>query len=156
MLKIKMDYPNEEEETIILSLKNAFDEEPRPIVTRDDIMQLKQLAFEVHSHRSILVYIRDLTRATRQREQLEYGLSPRGGVHLLATAKAHALLAGRSYVIPDDVKAMAHKVIDHRLMLSPEAELEGLTGSSVTEAILSEVPVPKGDFGEGYSSGEPE
>jgi MoxR-like ATPase len=103
----------------------------------------------VHSHRSILVYIRDITRSTRQREQLEYGLSPRGGVHLLATAKAHALLSGRSYVIPDDVKAMAHKVMDHRLMLSPEAELEGLTASSMTESILSEVPVPKGDFGSG-------
>jgi MoxR-like ATPase len=156
MMKVKMDYPSEEEETIILSLKNAFDEEPRPIITRESIMQLKKMAFEVHSHRSILVYIRDITRATRQREQLEYGLSPRGGVHLLATAKGHALISGRSYVIPDDVKAMAHKVIDHRLMLSPEAELEGLTASSLTETILSEVPVPKGDFGEAYASSPPE
>ena len=155
MLKVKMDYPDEEDETIILSLKNAFDETPRPIVTREDILQMKKLAFEVHSHRSILIYIRDITRATRQREQLEYGLSPRGGVHLLTTSKAHAMISGRSYVIPDDVKAMAHKVIDHRLMLSPEAELEGLTGSSVTESILSEVPVPKDDFGEGYGSSPP-
>ena len=156
MLKVKMDYPNEEDETIILSLKNAFDETPRPIVTREDIMQMKKLAFDVHSHRSILIYIRDITRATREREQLEFGLSPRGGIHLLVTAKAHAMLAGRNYVIPDDVKAMAHKVIDHRLLLSPEAELEGLTGSSVTESILSEVPVPKDDFGEGYGSSPPE
>ncbi len=155
MLKVKMDYPDEEDETIILSLKNAFDETPRPIVTREDILQMKKLAFEVHSHRSILIYIRDITRATRQREQLEYGLSPRGGIHLLTTSKARAMISGRSYVIPDDVKAMAHKVIDHRLMLSPEAELEGLTGSSVTESILSEVPVPKDDFGEGYGSSPP-
>lgn len=155
MMKVRMDYPDEEEETIILSLKNAFDEIPQAVVTREDIMELKKLAFEVHSHRSILVYIRDITRATRQREQLEYGLSPRGGVHLLAVAKAHALISGRSYVIPDDVKAMAHKVIDHRLMLSPEAELEGLTASSVTESVLSEVPVPKGDFGEAYRSRPP-
>lgn len=152
MMKIKMDYPDEEDETIILSLKNAFDEVPQAIVTREDIIQLKKLAFEVHSHRSILVYIRDITRATRQREQVEYGLSPRGGVHLLSTSKAYALISGRSYVIPDDIKAMAHKVIDHRLMLTPEAELEGLTASSLTESILSEVPVPKGDFGEGYGS----
>ena len=150
MLKVIMEYPDEENETVILSLKNAFDEEPQAVVSRENIKQLKKLAFEVHSHRSILIYIRDITRTTREREQLDYGLSPRGGIHLLATAKAHALLSGRSYVIPDDVKAMAHKVIDHRLMLSPEAELEGLTASSVTESILSQVPVPKGDFGEGY------
>lgn len=154
MLKMVMNYPDEEDETIILSLKNAMDEMPDPVISRENIMQLKKMAFEVHSHRSILIYIRDITRATRQREQIEYGLSPRGGIHLLLTAKAHALLSGRNYVIPDDVKAMAHKVIDHRLMLSPEAELEGLTASSVTEAILSEVPVPKGDFGAGYSSPE--
>ena len=152
MMKVKMDYPDEEEETIMLSLKNAFDEVPEAVITREEIMQLKKLAFEVHSHRSILVYIRDITRTTRQRDHLEYGLSPRGGIHLLATSKAHALISGRSYVIPDDVKAVAHKVIDHRLMLSPEAELEGLTASSLTETILSEVPVPKGDFGAGYAS----
>ena len=66
----------------------------------------------------------------------------------MLAARAHAYLSGRGYVIPDDVKSMAHKVVDHRIILTPEADLEGHTPGSVTEAVLSEVPIPKGDFGE--------
>ncbi|MCJ7607360.1 MAG: MoxR family ATPase [Thermoplasmata archaeon] len=148
MLKVKMDYPDEDEELTILSLKNLFEEEPEPVMTRENVLQLRKLCFDVYAHRSILTYINEVTRATRTRENVELGLSPRGGIHLLASSKGRALLSGRSYVIPDDVKAVAHAVIDHRLMLSPEAELEGLTAGSITDSILSEAPVPKGDFGE--------
>ncbi|MBE0517774.1 MAG: MoxR family ATPase [Thermoplasmata archaeon] len=148
MLKIKMDYPDEDDELTILSLKNLFEEEPQSVMTRENVLQLRKLCFNVHAHRSILTYINGITRATRTRENVELGLSPRGGIHLLESSKGRALLSGRPYVIPDDVKAMAHSVMDHRLMLSPEAELEGLTAGGITESILSEVPVPKGDFGE--------
>jgi MoxR-like ATPase len=149
MLKIKMDYPDEGDELTILSLKNLFEEEPQPVMTRENVRQMQKLCFDVYAHRSILTYISEVTRTTRTRENVELGLSPRGGIHLLESSKGRALLSGRSYVIPDDVKAMAHGVMDHRLMLSPEAELEGLTASSITESVLSDVPVPKGDFGEG-------
>jgi MoxR-like ATPase len=87
-------------------------------------------------------------RASRDLEQLDLGLSPRGGIHLMLASKGRALLSSRDYVIPDDVKFMAHKVLDHRLILSPEAELEGQTQAAITEGLLEAVPVPKGDFSE--------
>ena len=102
-------------------------------------------ASEVYAETSVLRYVRDLARATREMEELELGLSPRGAIHLLLTSKAHAYISGRDYLIPDDVKAMAHKVMDHRLILTPEADLEGRTRPWVTDKVLSKVPVPKED-----------
>ncbi len=147
MMKLTMGYPSDLDETAILKLKNTVEGEPRTVMSRENILELRRLAFDAYAHFSILTYIRDIARATREVEDLELGLSPRGAIHLLLTAKAHALLSGRNYVIPDDVKAMAHNVIDHRLILSPEAGLEGQTAGSVTEAILAKVPVPKEDYG---------
>jgi len=147
MTKLTMGYPSDLEEMAILKLKNTLEGEPERIMSREHILGLRKLAFETYAHFSVLSYIRDIARMTREVDDLELGLSPRGAIHLLQTAKAHAMFSGRDYVIPDDVKAMAHKVIDHRLIVSPEAELEGLTASSITESILAKVPVPKEEYG---------
>ena len=88
-------------------------------------------------------YIVDLCRATRQSPSLRLGVSPRGATALLATSRAWAWLAGRDYVIPDDVKALARPTLRHRLQLRPEAELEGVTPDGVLDAVLSAVPVPR-------------
>jgi len=147
MVKLKMDYPDETDETAILALKSNLEELPTSVMSRDDIVQMRKLAFDIYVHSSIFTYVRELARATREVDDIELGLSPRGGLHLLQTAKARALLSGRSYVIPDDIKAMAHKVMDHRLISTPEAELEGQGPGVVTETVLAKVPVPKEDFG---------
>jgi MoxR-like ATPase len=147
MVKLKMDYPDETDETAILTLKSNLEEFPRSVMSRDDIVQMRKLAFDVYSHSSIITYVREIARASREVDDVELGLSPRGGLHLLQMAKGRALLSGRSYVIPDDVKAMAHKVMDHRLISTPEAELEGQGPGVVTETVLAKVPVPKEDFG---------
>jgi len=147
MTKLTMGYPSDVEEMAILKLKNTVEGEAQKVMSREHILELRKLAFETYAHFSVLSYIRDIARMTREVDDLELGLSPRGAIHLLLTAKAHAMFSGRDYVIPDDVKAMAHKVIDHRLIVSPEAELEGLTASSITESILAKVPVPKEEHG---------
>jgi MoxR-like ATPase len=149
MIKSTMDYLDQKQEVDILRLKNAPEIEPNIVLAKDAVISMRDEIVEIHAHPSILEYIESLTRATRDVEELDLGLSPRGAIHLLQTSKAHAYLRGRTYVIPDDVKALAHKVIDHRLILSPEAELGGMTRSGITDSILSSVTVPKGEFRSG-------
>ena len=146
MMKTKMDYPGEEEEIEILRIKSHANNWPKEVLSREAIFKGRKEVENVYTHSSLLAYVKDIARATRVIEDLDLGLSPRGSIHLLLTSKAHAYLLGKAYVIPDDVKAIAHKVMDHRLILSPEAELEGVTAASITDSILSSVPIPKGDF----------
>jgi MoxR-like ATPase len=149
MIKSTMDYLDQKQEVDILHLKNAPETAPQIALARDAVISMRDEVMEIHAHTSILEYIESLARATRAVEDLDLGLSPRGAIHLLQTSKAHAYLHGRTYVIPDDVKGMAHKVMDHRLILSPEAELGGMTRSGITDSILTSVAVPKGEFGSG-------
>jgi MoxR-like ATPase len=91
----------------------------------------------------LLRYIVDVVGATRHSPALQLGVSPRGATALLATARSWAWLSGRNYVTPDDVKAMARSTLRHRVMLRPEAELEGTTADGVLEGVLASVPVPR-------------
>ncbi len=152
MVKSVMDYLDQKREIDILKLKNEPDRMAEVVLSRDAIIEMRDDMVNVHVHPSILEYIESIARATRAIDELDLGLSPRGAIHLLHTAKAHAYITSRSYVIPDDVKAMAHKVVDHRLILSPEAELGGMTRAGVTDSILSTVTVPKGEFKGGHDS----
>ncbi len=147
MVKSVMDYLDQKREVDILKLKNERQVPPEMVLSKEAIVDMREDLVNVHVHTSILEYIESIARATRAIDELDLGLSPRGAIHMLHTAKAHAYISGRSYVIPDDVKAMAHKVIDHRLILSPEAELGGMSKAGVTDSILSSVTVPKGEFG---------
>jgi MoxR-like ATPase len=149
MVKSKMDYLKKNQEIDILKLKTSQEEGPNIVLARDAIMDMSKDISRIFTHPSILDYVEEIAVATRRMEELELGLSPRGAIHLLQTARAHAYIHGRGYTIPDDVKAMAHKVLDHRLIMSPEAELGGMTRGSLTDTVLSTVPVPKGEFGGG-------
>ena len=91
----------------------------------------------------VLAYAVDLVRATRSMPSVALGVSPRGATALLATSRAWAWLAGRSFVTPDDIKALALPALRHRIKLHAEAEMEGITPQSVIEAVLRTVPVPR-------------
>jgi len=146
MIKSTMNYLDEKKEIDILKMKSIMERKSTMALSKDAILDMRDDIDEMYAHPSVLQYIETITRATRALDELDLGLSPRGAIHLMQTAKAHAYLRGRSYIIPDDVKDMAHKVIDHRLILSPEAELGGMTRGSLTDTILSTVAVPKGEF----------
>ena len=88
-------------------------------------------------------YIVDIARATRDSPSLSLGVSPRGATALMRTSRAWAWLTGRDFVTPDDVKALAHATLVHRLGLRPEAELEGVDVSAVLTSALNSVPVPR-------------
>jgi len=149
MYKSVMDYVSEEDELSIIDLKSRPAEELEQVLDRATLTSIWTLYDTMHVDDSIKEYIRDIVVASRNQEALTLGASPRAGEYLLYAAKAHALLAGKDYVIPDDVKAVTHKVLDHRLILSIDSELEGVTVPSIVDDILSKVPVPKTREGPG-------
>ena len=115
----------------------------RPVAGPADIAAARKAAATVHVSAQVTGYIVDLCRATRQSPSLRLGASPRGATALLATSRAWAWLAGRDFVIPDDVKALARPTLRHRIQLRPEAELEGVTPEGVLDGVLASVPVPR-------------
>ncbi|MBB3024127.1 MoxR family ATPase [Trueperella pyogenes] len=108
-----------------------------------DILQARTEVAAVEVSVRVLDYIVDLVRATRNSPAVSLGVSPRGATALLYDARAWAWLSGRSYVTPDDVKALAVPALAHRLQLHPEAELDGVSARSVIDSILTSVPVPR-------------
>ena len=150
LVKIRLDYPDGdagEEEAILERHHQGFD--ARAIETLDlapiDPHVLGRARAEVAAVRvepPLFQYIAAIVRRTRGWPALTLGISPRGGVHLMHLAKALAAMDGRAYLLPDDVKAAAPPVFRHRLVLKPEADLDGLTADQVTADVLASVDVP--------------
>ncbi|HLS44055.1 MAG TPA: MoxR family ATPase [Ornithinicoccus sp.] len=115
----------------------------RPVAGPADLAAGAAAVQQVQVAPEVVGYIVDIARATRQSPSLQLGVSPRGATALMSTARAWAWLNGRSFVTPDDVKALAHATLGHRLSLRPEAELEGVSVSSVLDSALNSVPVPR-------------
>ncbi|WZH54220.1 MAG: MoxR family ATPase [Nocardioides alkalitolerans] len=108
-----------------------------------DIVAGQEAVRSVQVRDEVLGYVVDIARATRESPSLDLGVSPRGATALLRTSRAWAWLQGRDYVTPDDVKALAHATLAHRLTLRPEAELEGVQVGQVLATALASVPVPR-------------
>jgi MoxR-like ATPase len=148
LLKLTVPLPERDQEIAILG-RHAHGFDPRELGAIRPVAGVTELAAGRDAVRRVLVadevlaYIVDIAGATRISPSLQLGVSPRGATALLATARSWAWLSGRHYVTPDDVKAMARPTLRHRIMLRPEAELEGTTADGVLEGILSSVPVPR-------------
>lgn len=150
LLKLLLPLPAEAEEVEVLARHAAgFDPRDlaaaglRPAADAGVLAQARAQVARVQVSRDVLGYITAVARATRQSPSLSLGVSPRGATALLATSRAWAWLQGRTYVTPDDVKALAHPTLRHRVALRAEAELEGVTAESVLDSVLSAVPVPR-------------
>lgn len=153
LMHVKVDYPNVEAERDILKLArreaDGNDEPTRPSVSADTIFQARQAVLDIHMAESVEEYIVQLIIASRQPETynaelatwIEYGASPRATIGLDRCARAHAWLAGRDFVSPDDVAAMAHDVLRHRLVVSYEGEIAGITSDGVIDRLLELVPI---------------
>ena len=113
-----------------------------PITNAEEIIELQRLVDTVYVDRIILEYIKNIVFKTRNDPQIGIGAGPRASLFLMKTAKARAAILGRDYVTPDDVKELCVPILNHRLVLKPEAELEGLTTTAVINRILSDVEVP--------------
>lgn len=150
ILKVQVNLPSYEEETEILNRHvNGFDASDldaagiTPVASASDIEAATRAVATVEVHPQVAKYIVDIARATRVAPSLSLGLSPRGAIALLATSRAWAWLSGRDFVTPDDVKQMAPATITHRLMLRPEAELEGVEAASVLQTVMDSIAVPR-------------
>jgi MoxR-like ATPase len=150
MLKIVIDYPGEAAEAEILDKVEAgFDSADlaglnlQPLLDAPRLLGLREATRKVHVEEMVRRYVTRVIRATRSRSQITLGASPRAGVMLLLAAKAKALLSGREFVSPDDVKALAPAVLRHRILLLPEAEVEGLTPDDCLKEILQGAEVPR-------------
>ncbi|UYP48175.1 hypothetical protein NEF87_004460 [Candidatus Lokiarchaeum ossiferum] len=143
LFKLWLDYPPEEEEIEImarqLSGNNIVID---PVTNAEEIVELQRLVNTVYMDHIILEYIKDIVFKTRNDPQIAIGAGPRASLTLMKCAKARASILGRDYVTPDDVKELCVPVLNHRLGLKAEAELEGLTTTAVINRILNEVVVP--------------
>ncbi|WP_456239001.1 AAA family ATPase [Puerhibacterium puerhi] len=150
LLKVLLPVPEREQEIEVLA-RHAAGFDPRDLAAAGvravagpaELAAARAEVRRVQVAPEVLAYAVDVCRATRQSPSLSLGVSPRGATALLATARAWAWLSGRMYVTPDDVKALAHPTLRHRVQLRPEAELEGVTAESVLSTVLATVPVPR-------------
>ncbi|HUU60608.1 MAG TPA: MoxR family ATPase [Phycisphaerae bacterium] len=150
MLKILVGYPPETEEATIVDRVHAgFDSADLATGNLAEVMDVQTLrevratVRNLHVEEPVRRYMTQIVRATRTIRQVGLGASPRAGVMLLLAAKAHAVVAGREFVTPDDVKAMARPVLRHRIFLHPEFEVEGRTTDQCIEDLLASVEVPR-------------
>jgi MoxR-like ATPase len=141
--------PRDDEIAVITRHASGFDPRDlaaagvRAVASADDIEVGARQVRTVQVSSDVAAYIVDIARATRTSPSLALGVSPRGATALLATSRAWAWLNGRAFVTPDDVKTLAQATLAHRLSLRPEAELEGVAVSSVLDAAIGSVPVPR-------------
>jgi len=143
MFKLNVEYPTSEEELEILKAKNdSVSSSIEKVLAADDVVNLINIVKHVHVDDKVMEYIRDLIMASRTHEKVLLGGSPRASIALLKASKAVAAIDGRDYVIPDDIKYLAPKVLNHRLIIKPEFEFESLTTQDIVEELLNTVKVP--------------
>jgi MoxR-like ATPase len=145
LLRIAIGYPDEGGERRIASRHQAAAEPMdgvRRVASAEDVSALREAARTVRVSEDVESYVVALVRATREHDDVRLGASPRSSVSLYRAAQAWSLLDGRDYVLPDDVRALAHAVLDHRLLLDVDRELRGATVAGVVDAVLERVPLP--------------
>jgi MoxR-like ATPase len=147
LLILRIGYPTLEEERRILTSRANSDpvDQLKPVLSADEVRGLTEKVPEVRMDDALTGYILEIVTRTRNDKNLVAGVSPRGAIHLMRAARAHALVSGRDYATPDDVKAVAvgvlsHRVIEKRLRASQDGRY---TSSQVIRKILQEVPVPQ-------------
>jgi MoxR-like ATPase len=150
LFKLLMGYPSAEQETEILA-RHHHGLDPhdiaaagvRPVATVSDLLTARQEVAAIHVEPQVLAYVAQLCRATRESPSIQLGVSPRGAAALLRAAKAWAWLSGRTFLSPDEIKAVAKPAMRHRMLVRPELELDGATTDGVLDSILAAVPAPR-------------
>ena len=152
MLKVVIDYPTlEEEKMIIRENLQGFMPKVTPVTTADEILKAREVVRQVYIDEKIEKYIADIVFATRYpdrygladlKDMITFGGSPRASINLAKASRAYAFIKHRGYVVPEDVRAVAHDVLRHRIGLSYEAEASNLTSEEIVSRIINKVEVP--------------
>jgi len=146
MMKISMGLPTKEEEVAIMErfLKNSPIEALSSVCNKETLISLQKAVKDVYIHPQLMAYIADIVKATREDSSVSIGVSPRGSLAMLSAVRSYALINGREYVVPEDIKALAVPVLAHRLILKGGSM--GSKAESVIEDILSKTEVPTEDW----------
>ena len=144
MAKFAIGYPAHDAEVRVLKQRAAMQREDvvPAVVSVGDLARMGDVVRRIHAAPAVLEYVVTIVAATRTLPEVRLGVSPRGGVALIQASQAWAATHGRTFVTADDVKALAAPVLGHRLMLMPEAELQGTTGPDLISQVIAQVPVP--------------
>lgn len=144
LLKIKLGYPQRDEEIQILNRFREKDplDELEPVIQPEAFMELQTARKQIRISEPVSAYLTDIVRATRDHAALQYGASPRSSIGLMRAAQAMAALSGRTYILPDDVKHLVMPVLSHRLILKEAERLRGTDTHQVIEEIVSRTAVP--------------
>ncbi|MDA0716278.1 MAG: MoxR family ATPase [archaeon] len=145
LMKMSMGYPDRAEEKAILArrkLRGKDQHDVEQVTSPKKVVAMQKALETVHVDPAILSYIVEIVQRTREDHRVINGASPRASQALFKTGRAAAAIAGRNYVIPDDIKGIALQIISHRINMKPEAKIRGITGMHIVRKILSEVPVP--------------
>ena len=152
MLKLNVSYPSKEEERQIMDRMAVVGKEPSvaPVISPEDIIKVREVINEIYIDDKIKEYIINIVFATRDpkahkldlAQYIQYGASPRATINLVIAAKAHAFIQGRGYITPQDVKSIGLDVLRHRVIVSYEAEAEGLSSEDVLKQIFDNIEVP--------------
>ena len=146
MLKVVIDYPTLEEEKLVIR-ENLQESMPvvHPVITANEILEARRVVKDVYIDDKIMQYIADIVFATRYpelKQMITFGGSPRASINLAKASRAYAFIKHRGYVVPEDVRAVAHDVLRHRIGLSYEAEATDLTTEKIISEIINKVQVP--------------
>ena len=151
MLKCRISYPSRDDERRIMNrFSRRTDIQVHPVMSYEQVLDIRNVLDQVYCDEKVGDYILDIVFATRQPSQfkldidhqIEYGASPRATLYLNMAARANAMLHGRAYATPQDVKEIAHDVLRHRIILTYEAQAEQVTSEDIVTRILNEIPVP--------------
>ncbi|MDB5257914.1 MAG: moxR [Chitinophagaceae bacterium] len=148
VFKIKIHYPSLEEETSILrrfssDFTQQTNKEVKQVLSAEDILHCQSIIEKVFIKDELIQYIARITDLTRNHGDLMLGASPRASLAILRTSKAIAAMNGREYVIPEDIQAVAYPVLNHRIILTPEKEMEGTTAEDIVKEIIQKIEVPR-------------
>ena len=146
LMRLRVGYPTAEEERGILARRRARKEDPVSVTAVTDaatFRSLQQATEAVEIESSVESYLVDLVRSTREDGRVEVGASPRGALALQKLSRARALLQGRDFVLPDDIKALAEPALAHRVIVKPEPWIRGVRGEAVVRTAVDRAPVPK-------------
>ena len=150
LLKLIVDYPTQKSELTImkrhaegLSIRGIKDANIQVVADPDTVMKAQELVKQVYTDSTVLEYITEIIKQTRENSDTVLGASPRASIALMNCARARAATKGRDFIVPDDIKALAVSVLQHRVMLKPESELDGLTPAQSVRDILKRTNVPR-------------
>jgi MoxR-like ATPase len=150
MIKIVVDYPEVEAERLMIGGMHRLGERVthpesviRPVISPAELLAIRASSHRVDVDEAIINYIVEIVRSSRSQANLSLGASPRAGVMLLRAAKALAVLHGMTYVTPDEVREVALPVLRHRIRMTPEAEIEGMTADACIDSLMRQVTVPR-------------